>query len=36
MADLLLRWATGSVLEPIDDTWPTRLRTERMAAVADA
>src|SRR5689334_1307135 len=34
MADLLLRWATGTNLEPIDDTWPDRLRAERLAAVA--
>jgi CobQ-like glutamine amidotransferase family enzyme len=32
LADLLLRWATGADLEPIDDTWPNRLRTERLAA----
>src|SRR5262249_10012970 len=25
MADLLLRWATGTMLKPIDDTWPDRL-----------
>jgi CobQ-like glutamine amidotransferase family enzyme len=34
LADLLLRWATGSALAPIDDTWPERLRRERLAAVA--
>jgi CobQ-like glutamine amidotransferase family enzyme len=33
IADLLLSWATGSDLEPIDDTWPDRLRAERLAAV---
>jgi hypothetical protein len=34
IADLLLTWATGTVLEPIDDRWPDRLRAERLAAVA--
>jgi CobQ-like glutamine amidotransferase family enzyme len=35
LADLLLRWATGiDALDPIDDTWPNRLRGERLAAVA--
>jgi CobQ-like glutamine amidotransferase family enzyme len=34
IADLLLRWATGQDnLEPLDDTWPARLRSERLAAV---
>jgi CobQ-like glutamine amidotransferase family enzyme len=33
LADLLLRWATGADLEKIDDTWPGRLRAERLAAV---
>jgi lipid II isoglutaminyl synthase (glutamine-hydrolysing) len=33
LADLLLRWATGGDLEPIDDTWPQRLRAERLDAV---
>jgi CobQ-like glutamine amidotransferase family enzyme len=33
IADLLLRWATGNAVEPIDDTWPDRLRAERLAAV---
>jgi lipid II isoglutaminyl synthase (glutamine-hydrolysing) len=33
LADLLLRWATGGDLEPVDDTWPLRLRTERLDAV---
>jgi len=35
LADLLLRWATGqSTMDPIDDTWPDRLRSERLAATA--
>ena len=34
IADLLLVWATGADLAPLDDTWPTRLRTERLASVA--
>jgi lipid II isoglutaminyl synthase (glutamine-hydrolysing) len=33
LADLLLHWATGERLDPIDDNWPARLRTERLAAV---
>jgi CobQ-like glutamine amidotransferase family enzyme len=33
LADLLLHWATGTDLEPVDDTWPGRLRQERLAAV---
>jgi CobQ-like glutamine amidotransferase family enzyme len=33
LADLLLHWATGEQPEPIDDTWPSRLRTERLDAV---
>jgi CobQ-like glutamine amidotransferase family enzyme len=34
LADLLLRWATGRAeLEPLDDTWPDRLRGERLTAV---
>jgi CobQ-like glutamine amidotransferase family enzyme len=37
LADLLLAWATGQEsLEPIDDTWPDRLRAERLAAVKSA
>jgi CobQ-like glutamine amidotransferase family enzyme len=33
LADLLLRWATGRyALDPLDDTWPDRLRAERLAA----
>ncbi len=33
IADLLLTWATGQVMEPIDDRWPDRLRAERLTAV---
>jgi CobQ-like glutamine amidotransferase family enzyme len=34
LADLLLRWATGvERLAALDDTWPDRLRAERLAAV---
>jgi lipid II isoglutaminyl synthase (glutamine-hydrolysing) len=34
IADLLIRWATGvEELKPLDDTWPERLRGERLAAV---
>ncbi len=34
LADLLLAWATGlEQLDPIDDTWPDRLREERLSAV---
>jgi hypothetical protein len=33
IADLLLRWGTGSTLAPMDDTWPSRLREERLAAL---
>jgi CobQ-like glutamine amidotransferase family enzyme len=37
LADLLLRWAIGADrLPPLDDTWPDRLRAERLAAVATA
>jgi hypothetical protein len=37
LADLLLRWATGiETLEPVDDTWPDRLRGERLTAVRAA
>jgi CobQ-like glutamine amidotransferase family enzyme len=33
IADLLLRWATGAdSLGPLDDTWPAKLRAERLAA----
>lgn len=34
IADLLLSWVVGSAVEPIDDTWPTKLRTERLAAIS--
>ena len=34
LADLLLAWATGQQrMDPIDDSWPERLRGERLAAV---
>jgi len=33
LADLLVGWATGANLEPVDDTWPNRLRGERLQAV---
>jgi CobQ-like glutamine amidotransferase family enzyme len=33
LADLLIRWATGADLAPVDDTWPQRLRAERLDAV---
>ncbi|MBB2909245.1 hypothetical protein FHS43_000491 [Streptosporangium becharense] len=33
LADLLLGWAVGTQLPPIDDTWFERLRQERLAAV---
>jgi CobQ-like glutamine amidotransferase family enzyme len=33
LADLLLSWAVGSTVDPIDDTWPNRLREERLRAV---
>jgi CobQ-like glutamine amidotransferase family enzyme len=36
LADLLLWWATGSELKPINDVWPERLRKERLSAVAEA
>jgi CobQ-like glutamine amidotransferase family enzyme len=36
LADLLLRWATGTEAAPLDDTWPARLRSERLAAVRAA
>jgi CobQ-like glutamine amidotransferase family enzyme len=33
IADLLLRWSIGAdSLPPVDDTWPDRLRGERLAA----
>ena len=32
LADLLLGWAAGApLLTPVDDTWPQRLRAERLA-----
>jgi CobQ-like glutamine amidotransferase family enzyme len=33
IADLLLSWATGNTVDPIDDTWPNRLRDERLTAL---
>lgn len=34
LSDLLLRWATGAdSLEPLDETWSDRLRSERLAAI---
>ncbi|GAA2615949.1 glutamine amidotransferase [Actinomadura fulvescens] len=33
LADLLLRWAVGAELQPIDDSWAGRLREERLNAV---
>ena len=37
LADLLIAWATGlssvADLEPVDDTWPGRLRAERLHAL---
>jgi len=33
LADLLISWAVGSTVDPIDDTWPDKLRRERLAAV---
>ncbi len=33
LADLLISWAVGSTVDPIDDTWPTKLRQERLAAI---
>jgi CobQ-like glutamine amidotransferase family enzyme len=33
LADLLISWATGSTVDAIDDTWPTKLRQERLAAI---
>ncbi|RAY11331.1 glutamine amidotransferase [Actinomadura craniellae] len=34
LADLLLRWAVGHEIQPIDDSWAGRLREERLKAVA--
>jgi hypothetical protein len=37
IADLLLKWAIGAdTLPPLDDTWPDRLRGERLAAAGVA
>lgn len=33
LADLLLTWAVGHPIEPIDDSWAGRLRQERLNAV---
>lgn len=33
IADLLLTWMVGSDIAPIDDTWPSRLREQRLAAL---
>jgi CobQ-like glutamine amidotransferase family enzyme len=33
IADLLISWAVGRTVDPIDDTWPAQLRRERLAAV---
>jgi CobQ-like glutamine amidotransferase family enzyme len=33
LADLLISWAIDAPVEPIDDTWPERLRAERFAAI---
>jgi CobQ-like glutamine amidotransferase family enzyme len=33
LADLLLRWAVGRDLHPVDDSWAGRLRQERLSAV---
>ncbi|GLZ07429.1 glutamine amidotransferase [Actinomadura sp. NBRC 104412] len=33
LADLLLRWAVGGDIQPIDDSWAGRLREERLKAV---
>lgn len=33
LADLLLSWAVGTELPPIDETWTSRLRNERLNAV---
>ncbi|MCW2886813.1 MAG: hypothetical protein QOE54_3319 [Streptosporangiaceae bacterium] len=36
LADLLLRWAVGHDLQPIDDSWAGKLREERLRAVLPA
>jgi len=33
LADLLISWAIGAGVGAIDDTWPTKLRSERLAAI---
>ena len=33
LADLLLAWATGTKLPPLDETWTDRLRNERLTAL---
>jgi CobQ-like glutamine amidotransferase family enzyme len=33
IADLLISWAIGAAVEPIDDTWPSQLRKERLSAI---
>jgi hypothetical protein len=37
IADLLLKWAIGAdTLPPLDDSWPDKLRGERIAAAGAA
>jgi lipid II isoglutaminyl synthase (glutamine-hydrolysing) len=36
LADLLLRWAVGHELAPVDDSWAGKLREERLKAVLPA
>jgi CobQ-like glutamine amidotransferase family enzyme len=36
LADLLLRWAVGRELQPIDDSWAGKLREERLRSVLPA
>lgn len=36
LADLLLGWAAGRRLDPVDDSWSGRLREERLRAVLPA
>ena len=33
LADLLIQWVTGSTVEALDDTWSSRLRSERLAGL---
>jgi lipid II isoglutaminyl synthase (glutamine-hydrolysing) len=33
LADLLVHWATGADMTAVDDTWPGKLRKERLEAV---